>query len=423
MIPGPDINLNTTKPDLRLPMDIETIRRDFPILSRMVHDKPLVYLDNAASTQMPMQVMEVFNEYHSGYHSNVHRGVHTLSQEATDAFERVRGKVQKFIGAAYEKEIVYTSGATDSLNLVAASYGRTFLQTGDEILISNMEHHANIVPWYMLAREKDLQIKVIPIDDTGELDMDAYSSMLSNRTKIVAVNHISNALGTINPVKEVSRLARQAGAVSVIDGAQAVPHAIVNVQDIDCDFYVFSAHKMLGPTGTGILYGKERHLKAMPPYRGGGDMILSVSFEEIIYNDVPFKFEAGTPAIAQIIMLGRAIDYLQEIGMNNIAAREEELLNYATTRINEIPGIRIIGTAAHKASVLSFVMEGVHPHDIGTILDYNGVAIRTGHHCAQPVMERYNIPATSRASLAFYNTHSEIDIFIKALHEVREVFC
>ena len=404
-------------------MDIETIRRDFPILSRMVHDKPLVYLDNAASTQMPMQVMEVFNEYHSGYHSNVHRGVHTLSQEATDAFERVRGKVQKFIGAAYEKEIVYTSGATDSLNLVAASYGRTFLQTGDEILISNMEHHANIVPWYMLAREKDLQIKVIPIDDTGELDMDAYSSMLSNRTKIVAVNHISNALGTINPVKEVSRLARQAGAVSVIDGAQAVPHAIVNVQDIDCDFYVFSAHKMLGPTGTGILYGKERHLKAMPPYRGGGDMILSVSFEEIIYNDVPFKFEAGTPAIAQIIMLGRAIDYLQEIGMNNIAAREEELLNYATTRINEIPGIRIIGTAAHKASVLSFVMEGVHPHDIGTILDYNGVAIRTGHHCAQPVMERYNIPATSRASLAFYNTHSEIDIFIKALHEVREVFC
>jgi cysteine desulfurase / selenocysteine lyase len=423
MIPETTSTFNLSEPGCMQSLDIDKIRRDFPILSRTVHDKPLVYLDNAASTQMPLQVMEVFREYHSGYHSNVHRGVHTLSQEATDAFELVREKVKRFIGAASQQEIVYTSGATDSINLVASSYGRSFLNEGDEILISNMEHHANIVPWHMLAREKNLLIKVIPITEQGELDMDAYAAMLNNRTKIVAVNHISNALGTINPVKEITRLAHQTGAITVIDGAQAVPHAIVNVQDIDCDFYVFSAHKMLGPTGTGILYGKERHLRSMPPYRGGGDMILSVSFKEVIYNDIPFKFEAGTPAIAQIIMLGRAIDYLQEIGMANITAREMDLLRYATNRISEIPGIKIIGTATNKASVLSFVLDGVHPHDIGTILDYNGVAIRTGHHCAQPVMERYGIPATSRASFAFYNTNAEIDVFIKALHEVREVFC
>jgi cysteine desulfurase / selenocysteine lyase len=423
IITGTQFNLNSAKSELMKTIDVDKIRLDFPILSRVVHDKPLVYLDNAASTQMPRQVMDVFAEYHSGYHSNVHRGVHKLSQEATDAFESVRSKIQTFIGAESEKEIVYTSGATDSLNLIASSYGRTFLNDGDEILISNMEHHANIVPWYMLAQEKNIGIKVIPISEEGDIDMQAYTSMLGKRTKIVAVNHISNALGTVNPVKEMTRLAHEAGAISVIDGAQAVPHTKVNVSDIDCDFYVFSAHKMLGPTGTGILYGKEKHLRAMPPFRGGGDMILSVSFDEVIYNDIPYKFEAGTPAIAQIIMLGRAIEYLQDIGMENIASRENDLLQYATARIREVPGINIIGNARHKASVLSFVMDGVHPHDVGTILDYNGVAIRTGHHCAQPVMERYNIPATSRASFTFYNTHSEIDVFINALNEVREVFC
>lgn len=405
-----------------IPFDVDRIRKDFPILSRRIGDKPLVYLDNAASSQMPSSVIESFAAYHNAYHSNVHRGVHTLSQEATDAFEKVRGKVQQFIGAIHDAEIIYTSGATDSINLVAQSYGRTFLKEGDEILISNMEHHANIVPWDMLAKEKSLVIRVIPITDDGELDMDAYSAMLSEKTRIVAVNHVSNALGTVNPVKEICAMAHKFGAVTVVDGAQSVPHMTVDVQDINCDFYVFSGHKMLGPTGIGVLYGKAEHLKKMPPYRGGGDMILSVSFDTgITYNDIPHKFEAGTPGIAQVIMLGKAIDYMNQVGRDVILAWENELLDYATDRVREIEGLRIIGTASNKASVLSFVMDGIHPHDIGTILDFQGVAVRSGHHCAQPVMERYNIPATTRASFAFYNTKAEIDILISGLHEVKEV--
>ena len=406
----------------KIPFDVDRVRKDFPILSRRIGDKPLVYLDNAASSQMPSSVIESFAAYHNAYHSNVHRGVHTLSQEATDAFEKVRGMVQQFIGAKHDAEIIYTSGATDSINLVAQSYGRTFLKEGDEILISNMEHHANIVPWDMLAKEKALVIRVIPITDDGELDMDAYSAMLSEKTRIVAVNHVSNALGTVNPVKEICAMAHKFGAVTVVDGAQSVPHMTVDVQDINCDFYVFSGHKMLGPTGIGVLYGKAEHLKKMPPYRGGGDMILSVSFDTgITYNDIPHKFEAGTPGIAQVIMLGKAIDYMNQVGRDVILAWENELLDYATERVRDIEGLRIIGTASNKASVLSFVMDGIHPHDIGTILDFQGVAVRSGHHCAQPVMERYNIPATTRASFAFYNTKAEIDILISGLHEVKEV--
>lgn len=406
----------------KIPFDVDRVRKDFPILSRRIGDKPLVYLDNAASSQMPSSVIESFAAYHNAYHSNVHRGVHTLSQEATDAFEKVRGMVQQFIGAKHDAEIIYTSGATDSINLVAQSYGRTFLKEGDEILISNMEHHANIVPWDMLAKEKSLVIRVIPITDDGELDMDAYSAMLSEKTRIVAVNHVSNALGTVNPVKEICAMAHKFGAVTVVDGAQSVPHMTVDVQDINCDFYVFSGHKMLGPTGIGVLYGKAEHLKKMPPYRGGGDMILSVSFDTgITYNDIPHKFEAGTPGIAQVIMLGKAIDYMNQVGRDVILAWENELLDYATERVRDIEGLRIIGTASNKASVLSFVMDGIHPHDIGTILDFQGVAVRSGHHCAQPVMERYNIPATTRASFAFYNTKAEIDILISGLHEVKEV--
>lgn len=402
--------------------DVASIRKDFPILARQIGDKPLVYLDNAASSQMPVQVMDAFAEYHRGYHSNVHRGVHTLSQEATDAFEKVRFKIQNFIGAKSEREIIYTSGATDSINLIAQSYGRTFLEKGDEILISNMEHHANIVPWHMLAKEKDLVIRVIPITDEGVLDMQAFDNMLNDKTKIIAVNHVSNALGTINPIAEISHKAHAVGAVTVIDGAQAVPHMDVNVTEADCDFYVFSAHKMMGPTGTGVLYGKMEHLQVMPPYRGGGDMILSVSFDSgITYNEVPQKFEAGTPGIAQVIMMGRAVDYLLEIGRDKIQHYENELLEYATQRIKQIDGIRIIGTAPRKASVLSFVLDGIHPHDIGTILDFSGVAVRSGHHCAQPVMERYGIPATTRASFAFYNTREEVDALIQAIHEVKEV--
>jgi cysteine desulfurase / selenocysteine lyase len=403
-------------------LDIEQIRADFPVLQRSVNGHPLVYLDNAASTQMPLQVIESFNTYQKGYHANVHRGVHTLSQEATDAFEQVRDKVRRFIGAADEREIVYTYGATDSINLIAQSYGRTFLSEGDEILISNMEHHANIVPWDMLAREKNLVIKVIPITDSGELDMDAYATMFTEKTRIVAVNHVSNALGTVNPIKNICRIAHKHDALVVVDGAQAVLHMDVDVQSLDCDFYVFSAHKMLGPTGVGVLYGKLALLKKMPPYRGGGDMILSVSFGNITFNEVPFRFEAGTPPIAQVIMMGAAIDYISSIGRANIAAVEHELLEYASNRISEVPGVKIVGTAAQKTSVLSFTMQGVHPHDIGTILDNRGVAVRSGHHCAQPVMERFGIPATTRASFAFYNTREEVDVFIDALNEVMEVF-
>ncbi|HAC16628.1 MAG TPA: cysteine desulfurase CsdA [Bacteroidetes bacterium] len=417
------MNLNQDiLPNREISFDPILYRKDFPILNREVNGTKLVYLDNAASMQMPQVVIDSFVDYQSRFHANVHRGVHTLSQEATDKYEAVRSKIRDLIHAKSENEIIYTYGTTDALNMVASTYGRQNISTGDEILISEMEHHANIVPWYMLAKEVGAIIKVIPITDSGEINMDAYTSMLSNRTKIVAVTHVSNALGTINPVKTIAELAHQAGAIIVVDGAQAVPHAKVDVQDLNCDFYAFSAHKMCGPTGLGVLYGKFDILNSMPPYRGGGDMIKSVTFEHIIFNDVPFKFEAGTPPISQVIMFGESIDYVNNIGIDRISEYESELLSYATKRANEIEGLTIIGTAVQKASVLSFTLKGIHPHDIGTILDQSGVAVRTGHHCAQPVMDRFNVPATTRASFAFYNTFEEVDELISAIHQVKEVF-
>lgn len=412
-----DIHIKA-RPELKL----SKYRNDFPILDQQVNGHPLVYLDNAASMQMPKQVMDVFAKYHSTTHANVHRGVHTLSQRATDQYERVRETVRSFIGAKSIDEIVYTYGTTDALNLIASTYGKINVHTGDVILVSEMEHHANFVPWFMLAKEKNARMLKIPITDSGELDLDAYRDLLKLNPKIVAVTHVSNALGTVNPIRIIADLAHSVNAKVVVDGAQAVPHMSVNVQDLDCDFYVFSAHKICGPTGVGVLYGKYDLLDSMPPYRGGGDMIRTVSFDEVTYNDVPFRFEAGTPAISQVIMMGEAIEYLERIGMDQIRIHEDALLTYATQRISEQSGIRIIGTAQNKASVLSFVMDGVHPHDIGTILDNLGVAVRTGHHCAQPVMERYSIPATTRASFAFYNTYEEVDALIDAIQAVREVF-
>lgn len=402
--------------------NITDIRNDFPILKRKVNGQDLVYLDNAASTQMPQKVIDAFNNYHKNHHSNVHRGVHTLSQEATDMYEATRNKVKAFIGANNIKEIVFTTGTTDSINLVASSFANGIISKGDVILASNMEHHANIVPWYMLAKSKGAIFKSIPINNDGEIDMEAFKSMLNDNVKIVAVNHVSNALGTINPVEIITRLSHQVGAYVVVDGAQAVSHMPVNVTQIGCDFYAFSAHKLYGPTGFGILYGKQQLLESMPPYRGGGDMIKSVSFDHIIFNDIPYRFEAGTPPIAQGIMLGAAIDYINEIGFETIQQLETDLLNYATDRLSSINGLRIIGTSKSKASVISFVMDGIHPHDIGTILDQYGVAVRTGHHCAQPVMERFGVPATTRASFSYYNTKSEVDALYNALLRVQEVF-
>jgi cysteine desulfurase/selenocysteine lyase len=397
-------------------------RVDFPILNRKINGVDLVYLDNAASTQMPKSVIDSFVDYQSNHHSNVHRGVHTLSQEATEMYEEVRDKVRLLLNAASNKEIIYTAGATDALNLIAYSYGRHFLKEGDEILVSNMEHHANIVPWYLLSKEIGVKVKVIPITDSGEIDQDAYKSLFTDRTKLVAFNHVSNALGTVNPVKEMTEFAHSKNCLTVVDGAQAVPHKVVDVRNLNVDFYVFSAHKLLGPTGLGVLYAKEHLLESMPPFRGGGDMIRSVTFDKITFNDLPFKFEAGTPAISQVIMLGKAIDYIINIGLDKINAYENDLLLYATKRISEFDNIRIIGTAKDKASVLSFVINNIHPHDIGTILDQYGIAVRSGHHCAQPVMDRFNISATTRASFAFYNTREEVDKLIDGLHKVMEVF-
>jgi cysteine desulfurase / selenocysteine lyase len=397
-------------------------RKDFPILDQCVNGYPLVYLDNAASMQMPISVIKSFEKYYTTIHANVHRGVHTLSQLATDQFEMVREKVRSFINAPSANEIIFTYGTTDSLNLVASTFGKVNVREGDVILVSEMEHHANFVPWYMLAQEKKATIVRIPITDSGELDFDAYLKLLQNKPVIVAVTHVSNALGTINPIREICDAAHEVGAVVVVDGAQAVPHMSVNVADLNCDFYAFSAHKICGPTGVGVLFGKLDWLTDMPPYRGGGDMIKTVSFNEVTFNDVPFRFEAGTPAISQVIMMGEAIDYLTNIGMTAIKDHEDHLLRYATDLLSTLPGITIIGTAPNKASVLSFVMQDIHPHDIGTILDQFGVAVRTGHHCAQPVMERFCIPATTRASFAFYNTYEDVDMLITALKEVQEVF-
>ena len=402
-------------------LDVAAVRRDFPVLERTVHGKPLAYLDNAASSQRPRAVIDAMSHYYETTHANVHRGVHTLSQEATELFEGAREKVRRFINARSTKEIVFVRGTTEAVNLVAQSFGRPRFGPGDEILISWLEHHANIVPWQLLCEQTGATLKVAPITPRGEIDFDAFVALLSPRTRLVALAHVSNALGTVVPVRRYLKVAKERGVPVLLDGAQAVPHLKVDVQALGCDFYAFSSHKMCGPTGIGVLYGREALLREMPPWQGGGDMILAVTFEKTIYNDLPYKFEAGTPAIADAIGLGAAIDYLEALGMERIAAAEHRLLEYATARLEEIPGLRIVGTAAEKAAVVSFTLEGIHPHDLGTILDHEAVAIRTGHHCAMPVMEFFKVPATARASFAFYNTRAEVDQLVAALHTAREM--
>jgi len=414
--------LSTLEPLVSTTWDVERIRADFPVLQQTVNGKPLVYLDNSASSQVPQVVIDRGSIYIEQEHSNIHRGVHYLSQKATTAYEGAREKVKRFINARDVRECIFVRGATEGINLVMHGYGRKFIGEGDEIIISAMEHHANIVPWQMLCEEKGARLRVIPMNDAGELLIDEYDGLLNERTKLVAVLHVSNALGTINPVKEMIAQAHKYGVPVLIDGAQAAPHMPVDVQDLDCDFYAFSGHKMYAPTGSGIVYGKLELLEKMNPFQGGGDMIKSVTFEKTIYADLPNKFEAGTPAIASQIGLGAAIDYLHIIGQEKAAAYEHDLLDYATKRLSSIEGVRIIGTAREKLGVLSFTIENVHPHDIGTILDQQGIAIRAGHHCAQPVMKRFNLPATARASFAFYNTKAEADALAEAVEKVIEVF-
>ncbi len=403
-------------------LDLQAIRNDFPILHQQVNGQPLVYLDNAASSQKPVQVINAVADYYRQDNANVHRGVHQLSQRATDAYEGARSKVRGFLNAQSDKEIVFVRGATEAINLVAQSFVRPKLDAGDEILISHMEHHANIVPWQIVCQQTGASLKIIPMTTAGELDLSTIDELLNDRTKILAVGHVSNALGTINPIKELIKKAHAKSIPVLIDGAQAVPHMEVDLQDLDCDFYVFSGHKMFAPTGIGALYGKQSLLDAMPPWQGGGDMILSVSFEHTQYNDLPYKFEAGTPNIAGAIGLGAAIDYMQDLGIANLAQHEHDLLLAATEKLTLLEGVRIIGTAKQKASVLSFMIDGVHPHDVGTIFDQYGVAIRTGHHCAQPVMQFFNIAATARASFAFYNTMEEVDALVMGIKKVQELF-
>jgi len=403
-------------------INFDEIRKHFPVLHQDVNDKPLVYLDNAASSQMPEIVADRIHHYHTREHANVHRGIHTLSQRATDEFEKTRKLVQQFINAESSHEVVFTTGTTDSINLVANSYGLKNLKQGDEIILSEMEHHANIVPWQMIAEKTGAVIKVIPVLDSGELNMEAYRQLLSTKTKIVAVIHVSNALGTVNPVEEIIDLAHDAGAVALIDGAQAIPHLQVDMQKLDADFYAFSAHKMCGPTGFGILYGKKKLLDSMPPYRGGGDMIDKVSFEKTTYNIPPFRFEAGTPPIAASVGYGSAIEYLNSIGMQNIEEQENHLVQYGVEKLSAIEGLKIIGNASNRASVISFVFDHIHASDLGTILDKQGVAIRTGHHCAQPILRRFNVPATSRASIAFYNNEDDIDQLVDGIHYAKSFF-
>jgi cysteine desulfurase/selenocysteine lyase len=397
-------------------------RADFPILEAKVHGKPLVYLDNAATTQKPLTVIEAEREYYHHYNANIHRGIHNLSQRATNAYEDARTRVQHLINAASPNEIIFVRGTTEAINLVAQSYGSSHLQLGDEIILSQMEHHSNIVPWQMLCRQTGARLRVIPVDDSGELKMEEFKNLLNEHTRFVAVTHASNALGSINPVAEIIKLAHQYGVPVLLDGAQAIAHLAVDVQKLDCDFYAFSGHKLYGPTGIGVLYGKAALLDAMPPYQGGGDMIRTVSFEETSYNSLPYKFEAGTPNIAGVIGLGAAVEYVRSIGFAAIAAHEKVLLAYATPLLAAVPGLTIIGNAHEKTGILSFVLEGIHPHDIGTILDRQGVAIRTGHHCTMPLMERFGIPATARASFALYNTRHEVDVLVAAVHKAREVF-
>jgi cysteine desulfurase / selenocysteine lyase len=402
--------------------DVERIRTDFPILALEVGGKALAYLDNAASSQMPRPVIDRLVRYQTTQHANVNRGVHYLSETATFEYEDARRKLQRFINAREDREVIFTSGTTDSINLVMQGYGRKFIAAGDEIILTTLEHHSNIVPWQMLAEEKGASLRVVPIDDNGELVIDEYRNLFNARTAFVGVTHVSNALGTINPVKRMIELAHERDVPVLVDGAQAAPHMRVDVQDLDCDFYAFSGHKMCGPTGIGILYGKAAMLERMQPFKGGGDMILSVTFEKTVYNTIPHKFEAGTPPIAAAVGLGAAADYLSAIGMDAIAAHERDLLDYATARIRRMPGVRIIGTAAEKAAVISFEVDGVHPHDVGTLLNQEGVAVRTGHHCAQPVMQRFGVPATSRASFSFYNSMAEIDALIAGIRTVQKVF-
>ena len=402
--------------------DVARIREDFPILKQRINDKPLVYLDNAATGQKPQAVIDALVNYYTCENSNVHRGVHTLSQRATDAYEGARSKVRQFLNAADDREIIFVRGTTEAINLVAQTYGRENIGPGDEIIISAMEHHSNIVPWQILGQETGAVLKVVPINDDGELLLDEYEKLLSPRTKLVSIVHQSNALGTINPVEQIVELAHRRGVPVLLDGAQSVAHVPVDVSRVGCDFYVFSGHKLYGPTGIGVLYGKAELLEAMPPYQGGGEMIRSVTFEKTLYNTIPNKFEAGTQNIAGSVGLGAAIDYVANLGMDNIAAYEQELLTYGTRRLAEIGPLRLIGTARHKGSVLSFVMENAHPHDVGTILDAEGIAVRTGHHCAQPLMDRFEVSATVRASLAFYNTKEEIDALVHGIDRVIEIF-
>jgi len=401
---------------------LKRLRADFPILAERINGRPLAYLDNAASSQRPQAVIDAISTYYRESHANVHRGVHTLSQRATEAFEGAREKVRRFINARSVREVIFVRGTTEAINLVAQSYGRANLRRGDEIVLTWLEHHANIVPWQMLAAELGLVLRVVPIDERGMIDVAAYENFLGPRTRLVTFAHVSNALGTVLPVERMIALARARGIPSLVDGAQAIPHLKVDVQALGCDFYAFSGHKMFGPTGIGVLYGREALLEAMPPWQGGGDMILTVSFGGTTYNALPYKFEAGTPSIADAIGLGAAIDYLSALDWHAISAYEHELLDYATRSVSAVPGVRLIGTADRKVSVISFVMEGVHAHDLGTILDADGIAVRTGHHCAMPVMEFFRVPATARASLAFYNTAEEIDRLAVALTRAREVF-
>jgi cysteine desulfurase/selenocysteine lyase len=408
--------------DILTAFDVEKLREDFPVLKQQIHGKPLVYMDSAATAQKPYAVIEAIRHFHEVDCANIHRGVHELSQRSTAAYEQTRTRARQFLNAATDAEIVFVRGTTEAVNLVASSWGHRNVKAGDEIVISAMEHHSNIVPWQMLCEARDARLRVIPMNDRGELILEEYEKLLNPRTRMVAVAHISNALGTVNPVAEMIAMAHRAGSLVLIDGAQAAPHLAVDVRALDADFYAFSGHKVLGPTGIGILYGKQALLEDMPPYQGGGDMIRTVTFEKTTYADLPYKFEAGTPNIAGGIGLGAALEYIGRIGIERIAAWEHELLRYGTEQLERIPGLRIIGTAREKAAVLSFVIDGIHPHDIGTVLDLDGIAVRTGHHCAQPVMDRFHVPATTRASLAFYNTIGEIDKLVQGIHKVKEVF-
>jgi cysteine desulfurase/selenocysteine lyase len=410
------------RPATQAGFDVHKVRGEFPILLRKVKGKPLVYLDNAATTQKPQAVIDAIVRYYTAENANIHRGVHTLSELATESYEQARALVQRFLNAADPSEIVFVRGATEGINLVAQTWGRTHVHAGDEIVISTMEHHSNIVPWQILCEQQGARLRVAPINDEGELLLDEFDNLLGPKTKLVAIAHVSNALGTVNQVRTVVEMAHRWNARVLLDGAQAVPHMSVDVRALDCDFYVFSGHKVYGPTGIGVLYGKAELLDAMPPYQGGGDMISSVTFEKTLYNRVPHKFEAGTPHVSGAIGLGAALEYVNAIGLDRIAEREHQVLAYGTERLLAIPGLRLIGTAREKAGVLSFVIDGIHPHDVGTILDQEGIAIRTGHHCAQPLMQRFAVPATARASLGIYNTMEDIDALASGLHRVKEVF-